>query len=123
MKKETKKDELIHIRFESSELINAKRSMLSLQMNLLKVAQSLQKYSLLRKEQYDKKSLLKKELKSLNIEIGTLQTTLPELKIPDIVKHPREKEKLTFNSEKEYESRDRTIEEQLADIQNRLKSL
>lgn len=129
MKKNLKKDELIHVGIGYSELIRAKRDLLSLQMGLLKLIKTITKYHSLRKEELGRKEELRKKLKDSNMNIKTLQTILPELKIPEIIKKSHrspEQEESEDEIFKEFDNssqRNRTVEQQLEDIQNRLDNL
>ena len=119
-----KEDELIYIKLEYDELVEAKRRLLIFQMSLLKLTQRLRKYGSLRSLELEKKQNLHKIIKEACISIRTLQVTLPKLKIPEIIKKEEKKkevQKIELLTDAHYE--DQNLENQLRDIQNKLNSL
>ena len=119
-----KEDELIYIKLEYDELVEAKRRLLIFQMSLLKLTQRLRKYGSLRSLELEKKQNLHKIIKETGISIRTLQVTLPKLKIPEIIKKEEKKkevQKIELLTDAHYE--DQNLENQLRDIQNKLNSL
>lgn len=130
MKKNTrtpKNEQLIYVKLEYAELVQAKRNMLSLEMSLLKIAKTIGRHRFLRMEELKRKQVLQKNMRDTNTKIKNLQITLPKLKIPKILKKEsghREKETqdLTMKGTR-YIPSDYNIEAQLQEIQNRLDEL
>lgn len=124
--KKAKKPELIHVKLEYDELIQVKKDLLSLQLQLLKILKSISKYHYLRKIELDKKILFYNYLKNTNKYIVELQNQLPMIKIPKILQKNRD-ESNEFDFQKKNTNEPTQInsdlEMQLQDIQNRLKSL
>ena len=111
----------IHIKFENSEAVLSKQDVLFSEMALLKIAQRIKKYDFYRLEEFELKLILYKKIKELQMIFGRLQKSLPRPRIPDILKK-------FFKEEEEYKatkikSIDRSIEEQLREIENRLNEL
>lgn len=124
-----KNQNLIHIKLDYQEAVNSKRDVLSSQMAILRILQTIKKYHALRMEELNLKLKLYKKIKELKINIEQLQKTLPALKIPEILNH---KEILLEDHHEEVEKKiqkvkesqkDNSIEAQLQEIQNRLNSL
>jgi len=112
-------EKLIHVRLEYEGAIQFKRDVLSLEMDLLKIIQTIKRYHERRSEEFKLKIKLYRQIKTLLTEIRRLQKDLPELKIPKILKeHETEeiisKEKHIYNDD---------IESQLREIQEKLNSL
>ena len=116
-----KNENLIHVKFGHYETLQSKRDILSLEMNLLKALRTIKKYHLLRSEELKTKLNLQKKIKEVVANMRKLQTTLPKLKIPEILKKDDEKvEKLDKIEEKVYYE---SLESQLQKIQDELNNL
>lgn len=126
MKKITKKPkepELIHIKFEHSEMLQSKRDILSLQMELLKLLKTVKKYHFLKMAEMKRKEALYKTVKQTNNKLKSLQAHLPKPKIPSLLKRPHH-EKTTMPTKKTHSvPSDQNLEMQLEEIQNRLQEL
>jgi len=81
-----KNENLIHVKFEYEEACQSKKDILSLEMNLLKILRAIKKYHPLRSEELKTKSKLHRKIKEVITNIGKLQTILPRLKIPEILR-------------------------------------
>jgi len=117
-----KNENLIHVKFEYEEACQSKKDVLSLEMTLLKILRTIKEYHPLRLEELKIKLKLYKKIKELITDIGKLQTTLPKLKIHEILK---EEEKLDKSKIKEIKNGkyDRSLEFQLREIQDKLNKL
>ena len=115
------KENLIHIKLDYPEAINAKRGVLSSQMRLLKIAKSIKEYNFYRNEEIELKSLLYKKSKELRLNIRKLQSVLPKAKLPEILK--KEKEEKSEKPSRKEKIPERDIEGQLQEIQRRLNEL
>jgi len=111
-------EKLIHVRLEYEDAIQSKKDILSSEMDLLKIIQTMKKYHELRSEEFKLKIKLYKQIKILLTEIRRLQTNLPKLKMPQILKEHKTKE---ISQKKEII--DYNIESQLKEIQEKLNSL
>jgi hypothetical protein len=116
------KENLIHIRFGYGEAFQAKRDILSSQMILLKMAKTMEGYNFYRSKEFELKSVLYKKIKELKMDMGRLQKILPKPKIPDILKEkwPEKTEPIPIRKTKFPE---RSLEEQLQEIQSKLDEL
>ena len=111
-------EKLIHIKLEYEDAIQSKKNILSLEMGLLKIIQTIKEYHELRSKEFELKIKLYRHIKTLLTEIRRLQKNLPKLEIPKILKKPETKE--IIPKEKHYEE---SIESQLREIQEKLNSL
>ncbi len=121
-------ERLIHIKFEASSALEAKRDILASEIDLLKISKRLKKYLEYRMEELEIKTNLDKKLRALKLDIGRLQNLLPPVKIPSILKsakRPKKVEKIEKPEEvvKEAESPEDDLEMQLQKIQERLSSI
>jgi hypothetical protein len=108
----------IHIKLEYEEAIQSRRDILSSEMNLIEIMKCVQRFGLLRKEELIYKIKLQKKMKELMINIKQLQEMLPKVKIPEILKEPKEERR-----KKNIGVVDTNLERELMDIQEKLKSL
>lgn len=113
----------LHIKLSYKESFQAKKSILSSQINLLKMAKAIENYQQLRYDELELKSGLFKDMKELKMSFGKLQNTLPKLKIPEILKKTpgryREEERKPVKTRKSGGE----IEEQLLEIERKLNEL
>jgi len=117
-----KNENLIHVKLEYKEALESKRNILSSEINLLRIAKTIKKYRFLRMEELKIKLRLHRKIKEILTNMRKIQTTLPRLEIPEILKRDREIEepdKLPIR-EREY---DESLESQLQEIQDKLKSI
>ena len=124
MKKNTgKKDELIHVKLEYDELIQAKRDFLSLQRDFLRLIKFLKRYHAVRTDELNRKTLMNKKFRQLNINVRSLQKILPRLEVPKILNKEEDVDVEEFETPGFSSApSDRSIEKELEDIQGRLDS-
>ena len=124
MKKNIKssQEELIHVKLEYHELIQAKKEILNLELSLLKIVRTIKKYHELRMQEFDKKEFLYKNIKQTSTKLKSLQKTLPKLKQPSMLKHPHQRRIAALKDVNRVPS-DQGIDAQLQEIQNRLNLL
>ncbi len=118
-----KNENLIHVKLEYEEAVQSKKDILSSEINLLKIMKVIRKYHFLRLKELKTKSKLHRNIKEMIINIKKTQSTLPKLKIPEILQKGRpieETEKLETIKKPYY---DQDLESQLRDIQEKLKSI
>ncbi|GAH97997.1 unnamed protein product [marine sediment metagenome] len=116
-----KNENLIHVKLEYGEALQSKRDVLSSEMNLLRITGIIKKYRILRLEELKIKSKLYRKIKEVITNMRNTQTTLPKLKIPEILKKTEETEKPELQiKEKQY---DGSLGSQLQEIQDKLNSL
>jgi len=118
---------LIHVKLEYFEAIQAKRAILTSEKDLLKIIQTIKRYQYFRLEEIKLKLKLKKILKDINSNINKLKIILPRIKIPEILK--KEKEEKSIGEiekkikEKTKEQHDPNLELELQEIQDKLSAL
>lgn len=130
MKKPTSidpKENLIHIKLSYLESKEAKKDILSSELNLLKTSKHISNYKALRLQELKKKQEIAKKLKELKSSLNELEKILPTPKIPKILqkkvhiheteKHEPKKQEITIIKSKN------DIESQLIEIQSKLKEL
>lgn len=121
-----KTESAIHIRLENNEAIQGKRDLLSSEINLLKLFQSIEHFKRLRAEELKKKRLILKKSGEIKKNLKKLTIILPNLKIPKILKAEvnsiKRKEKNLDLNYKIPRTKSK-IEEELTEIQERLNRL
>jgi hypothetical protein len=117
-----KNENLIHVKLEYDEALQSKREVLSSEMNLLRIAKTIKNYHILRSNELKRKLKLYRKIREIITSIKNIQITLPELKIPEILKKDKEIEepKKVQVKERQY---DDSLESQLQEIQDKLKSI
>ncbi|MFH1327178.1 MAG: hypothetical protein ABIH59_03570 [archaeon] len=85
-----KKDNIIHIRLESEEAVESKKDVLNTEVSLIKIAQAIRKYKILRLKELELKIYLYKKIKEFKSDERKLKTLLPKLQIPKILKKHEE---------------------------------
>ena len=109
----------IHVRFEYEEALEARRQLLSSQVNVLEFLEKFKKYKNLKRRELILKGRLKQTLVSLRAEINRLEESLPseteeEIKI---IQRARKKHRITEAKG------DKKIREELQEIKEKLASL
>lgn len=116
-----KEDNVIHIKFNRPEAVQAKRDLLFTEKDILQTLRHLKKYHLLRKKELTLKTKAKKRLQEVNKDVNDLKKKLPKVKRPEILK---EEEKEAKSEEKQPEKIDYSnIDKELDDIQEKLVQL
>lgn len=119
-----KEPSLIHLRFARPSAIEGKKDILNSQIDLLKISQHITKYRKLRKTELLKKEQVQSKIKSARRDLTKLHRLLPEIKIPKILVKKEEKiNKTVSETVPEEFSKYGTIEDQLKQIQRKLKAL
>lgn len=122
-----KDENLIHIRLNHSEAVNAKVDVLSTQMNLIKMIKTMKTFYKLRMEELKTKAKIHKKFKELDSNIHKLEILLPKIHIPKILQHGTEEVKQEVKQEVEKKHKeinfDKGLEDQLKEIQDKLRQL
>ena len=117
-----KNENLIHVKLEYEEALQSKKDILSSEMNLIKIMKVIRQYRFLRLKELKTKSKLHQRIKEVIANIKKTQTTLPKLKIPEILQKGK-----VIEAPKELEIKEtphnKDLESQLRDIQEKLSSL
>ena len=113
-----KKENPIHIKLEYEEAVISKKTILTSQMNLLRIAKTINIYRAYRTQELILKTQFYKKIKEARENITQMKRILPEPEIPEILQKEERTEHKTNKK-----NVDRTIEEQLRDIQRRIEEL
>jgi len=123
----SKEENLIHVKLEYSEAVRAKREILSSEMKLLQLAKIIKNYHTLRLEELKTKMKLHRKIKETLGEIRKIQATVPKVKIPDILRREENDGEVKEIERKiasvKNKNSNNSIENQLREIQDKLKSL
>ena len=126
MKEKTKMTEqsLFHVKLDYVEAIQGKRDLLSSERDLLKILKTIKRYELLRKEELNTKLRIQNKIRNLKIKLGRLNQIFPKIKLPDILKKSEVQEEKPLKIKEEGGgNKDRDLENQLIEIQERLRRL
>ncbi len=110
-------ENLIHVKLGYDKALESKKDILSSERDLLKIAQTLQKYHSLKLGEFKLILKLHRKAKETITSIKKLQTTLPKSQSPPIL-HENKKVPLKRKNSKQDD-----LEYQLQEIQNKLKAL
>ena len=113
-------ENVVHIRLDYMEALQAKRSVLSSELSSLNIAKKILRYKAIRMEELGLKLKLYGKVKEIKSNIRKLQILLPNPKVPKIVRREQVMEK---RLEGENRSDESGIESQLREIQRRLNEL
>jgi len=116
-----KEQSLIHVKIDYMEAIQSKKDLLSSQGDLIRVLKTIQKYTLLRKAELSTRLKMQNKMKDLKVNLVKLNDLLPKLKIPNILKKKEIQEEKPLNIKQE--TKDKDLESQLREIQERLRKL
>lgn len=103
-----------YVKFDYQEALEAKKQLLSSELNLLQTAKRVQNYKVLRKKELRTKTKLKTALRNLQAKIKALQSSLPEQETQEPQKKPIKKIK---------DQQEQNIQEQLQEIQDKLEKM
>jgi hypothetical protein len=113
-----KKEQLIHIKLDADEAMQSRKDILNTEFDLVKIAQAIKRYRILRLKELELKINLYKQTKDFVNDMHHLKTMLPKLEIPKLLKKheeemhaPQIKEKI--KKEKKVEPKKQKIEKKL----------
>jgi hypothetical protein len=104
-----------HIKLNFEEALNAKKQLLSIELNILHAVKKVKSYKILRKKEIASKNKLKMNAKSLNSKLNLILSTFPEEEGKPKSSKKRKKRK----DEKENQD----IKEELDEIKEKLSKL
>ena len=110
-----------YVRLVFDEAREAKKQLLSSQINLLTITKKMDSFKSRRKQELDKKYLLKQELMSNLAKLNSLVSSLPEPEIGVRIKHTTLKSEPAIR--KGVSRKSENIETQLNEIQDQLSRL
>lgn len=118
-------ENFVHVKVDYDEALESKKSLLSLEIDLLRIIKSIRTYKQIRSKELKEKVKLSKKIKESLADLRKLHRIFPKIKIPQTQinkkvekETPEEKKK-----RKRAEKYDITIEQELQDIQKKLSSL
>lgn len=111
-------ENLVHIKLEYEESLEAKKDILYLESNLLNILKTMRKYHSIRMEELKLKMTLSKKIKSAENSIKSLKAEIPRITIPKILKN--EVSPLEF---KEKNISEDDLEGQLKEISDKLRAI
>jgi len=109
----------VHVRLNYLESKDAKKSILSSEINLLELKKGLQNYRNLRIKELEKKEKLAQKIRSLKSEMGKLIKILPKMKAPLRKKQESQANEKVFQRKSNFSS----LEQELNEIRLKLKKL
>ena len=127
-------ENLIHVKFEYAEALEAKKDILNLEKNFLKTADIIERFNSLRTEEMKTKIRLQRKIKETEQILKNFKKILPEAKMPHVkeekIAKPIEiKEKTKTIEKRAVETKVKTshasndLEAQIREIQEKLNSL
>lgn len=111
---EKSKVETRHVKLEYMEALSAKKYLLTMQLNLLKLMKKIRNYRLLRKKEIATKNKLKSHLTSFKNQLNSIQKSFPEHDIKDSIKKSIKKQK---------QKKELDISDELHEIEAKLRAL
>jgi hypothetical protein len=118
-------ENFVHVKVDYNEALESKKSLLSLEMDLLRIIKSIRAYKQIRSKELKEKVKLSKKIKESLADLRKIHRIFPKIKIPQTQvnkkvekESPEEKKK-----RKRAEKYDITIEQELQEIQKKLSSL
>jgi hypothetical protein len=119
-----KSENLLHIKLAYEESLETKRGILITQKDLINLLKTIKKYHSIRSEELRLKLRIQKKIKELQSNTAKLQQILPKIRIPNILrKETEEVRRESVPKKMKKEDYDKNIEDQLRDIQEKLKKL
>jgi hypothetical protein len=119
-----KSESLIHIKLEYNESLETKRDALNTQKDLINLLKSIKHYHSIRNEELKLKLRIQKKIRELKMNISKLEQILPKVKIPEILRKENEEVRRESVPRKiKKEDYDKNIEDQLREIQEKLRRL
>jgi hypothetical protein len=120
-----KSENILHVKLEYDEGIQSEKDVLLSEKGILGILKTIKRYGLLRTEDLNNRLRIQKKMKDIELNITKLQQTFPVLKIPDILKDEEEykKERMEKKRGKKKDDDDIDLENQLKEIQERLRKL
>jgi len=112
---------VVHVKLDYEESVQAKKDLLSSERDFIRILKTVKKYELLRKGELTTKLKIQNKIKNLKINLGRLNTIFPKIKLPDILRRNEIIEEKSLKIKEE--GKDKDLESQLVEIQERLRRL
>lgn len=113
-----KGDNFIHVRLGYEEVLKSKKDILASEIDIINIIKSINRFISLRDLELKMKSNFYKEIKKIAMNLKLLETNLPQVKVPKILKHPEGNQ-----VEMPANRVSGDLESQLREIQRKLKNL
>ena len=107
----------IYVKFELQDALNSKKDLISSELLLLKISQSMNNYNFYRQKELSNKIKILKKIQELKSDIEEIQKNMPKPKVPKTIEK-EEEEIITIKEVKKTANTD--LERQLEEIQKRL---
>ena len=114
--------EVLHLKLEHSEAVQAKRDILTTEANLLRISKIIKQYSRLRTNELIKKRKIYQKSVELKNNFKKLQATLPKIKVHPLLRDETPERKVQILKMAETPE-EKSIEAELKSIQEKLKGL
>ena len=114
--------EIIHVKLEYSQALEAKRDILSLELNMINIAKRIRNYQKIREKEMREKNKLKTALAEVKNNIKKIESIWPREHFPELEKF-EEKMEQGFAEDKKQARHNADLEIQLKEIQERLRAL
>ncbi|MFA5952994.1 MAG: hypothetical protein WC812_00200 [Candidatus Pacearchaeota archaeon] len=118
-------EKLIHLKFENNEAILAKKDLLLMQSELIKLIVKIKEFQKLRSLELKNKIKMNSKIKIINANLGKLDKLLPEIEKPKFLKKSSKENSQLKELKKSIEKKPQksSLEQELEEIQERLKKL
>ena len=114
-----KEENPVYVRLSYDEAVQAKRDILLLQGDLLRIIKIIRTYKALRLEELRTKAKTYRKIKELVLNIKKIKTDLPKVKLHPIKKDENEIRRTISKTT----DKDENLENQLQEIQEKLRSI
>ncbi len=114
------KESIVHVKFDYSDALQARKSILQMEVLNLNAQKYLKKYTEIRKEELKLKLKLQQKITQALLDLKKLKEDLPSSQLPEAIRKRKEEIKQEVHQKESY-SRD--IESELERIQKQLKQL
>lgn len=116
-------ENLIHIKLEYEEGVDAKRDILTFEKDLLHFLKRMKNYHKYRSEELKYKIKTYNKIKELRSSLNKLNVTFPKIEIPEILSKGREEYRVEKKTKLIGSEKDLDLDMQLQEIQDRLRDL
>jgi hypothetical protein len=113
-------NEVVHLKLEYNEALDGKKDMLSSEINILQLLKIIKRYHIIRNQELNKKIEIQKKVKELKGNLELLTKLMPKPKMP---KSTQKKNERSQEAQLTYEKHSSPLEEELREIQRKLKEL
>lgn len=109
----------VYLKIDYGESLESKKDILFLEISLLKVMKIIQRYQILREGELKIKNKMNRSIKELGTKVRRTYSCLPPMQFTNQMKRKEKKKESEINLDRT----DQDLEEQLREIQEKLKML